>query len=153
MPLQISPMQRADVLRVYAIETRCFSMPWAIDAYYSEVGNPSSYYLVARLDDALAGFGGMWAVEDEAHIVTLAVLPEFRRRGIARALMDGLLAEARRRGAWHITLEVRAGNAPAQALYTSLGFRTIATRRRYYPDNNEDAAVMALDLTPPPPFP
>jgi ribosomal-protein-alanine N-acetyltransferase len=139
-------MRHGDVLRVHAIEERCFSVPWAIDAYYGEVSNPSAYYLVAQLDDIIVGFGGMWVVEGEAHVVTLATLPEYRRQGIARALMDGLLAEARARRAWHITLEVRVGNEPAKALYTALGFRTIAVRRRYYPDNDEDAAVMALEL-------
>jgi len=79
-------------------------------------------------------------------VVTLAVRPECRRQGLGRRLMAELLAEARRRGADEVTLEVRAGNAPAQGLYAALGFQAVARRRGYYPDNNEDALVMRLDL-------
>ncbi|OPZ87923.1 MAG: ribosomal-protein-alanine N-acetyltransferase [bacterium ADurb.Bin429] len=79
--------------------------------------------------------------------MTLAVRPECRRHGLGRRLMDGLLAEARRRGAEEVTLEVRAGNTPAQGLYASMGFLAVARRRGYYPDNSEDALVMRLDLT------
>lgn len=146
--LKIEPMTREDVPQAHALEEMCFTDPWDIDSYYGEVTNPSAYYLVARLDNRIVGFGGMWAVAGEAHIVTLAVHPEFRRHGIGRCLLDALLQLAREHDVVLVTLEVRVGNAPAKQLYASFGFHTVAYRRNYYPDNGEDAAVMALPLLP-----
>lgn len=139
-------MTTEDVPQVHKLEHLCFSAPWDISAYYRDLRNPSAYYQVARQGTQIIGFGGMWVVEDEAHVVTLAVQPEYRCHGLGRRLMEGLLEEARRRGAMVVTLEVRVHNYSAQHLYKSLGFSTIAYRREYYPDNNEDAAVMELHL-------
>lgn len=144
--LKITVMAMDDVKDVYRIERLSFPTPWDIASYYAEVENPSSFYLVAHLDEHVVGFGGMWAVEDEAHIVTLAVDPEYRSHGIGRQLMHGLLKEAKRRHIRTVTLEVRVSNAPAKHLYVSFGFEKVACRRNYYPDNNEDAEVMALQL-------
>jgi len=135
-----------DISQVSALERVCFTAPWDTAAYFRELQNPSAYYLVARAGEEIAGYGGMWAIGDEAHIVTLAVAQVFRQRGIGRRLLDGLLEEAHRLAIRHITLEVRVTNVPAQSLYRSLGFRVIGHRRRYYPDNGEDAAVMELTL-------
>ncbi len=79
-------------------------------------------------------------------MVTLAVCAEQRHHGYGRRLLQVLLGEARRRGARVVTLEVRVHNLAAQHLYTAFGFRIIAYRREYYPDNHEDAAVMELKL-------
>lgn len=146
--IKLADMTMRDVPAVHALEEASFSCPWDIASYYRELQNPSAYYQVAFLDDQVVGFGGMWVVGDEAHVVTLAVDPAHRRHGIARRLMDALIYEAKQRGATRVTLEVRVHNTPAQNLYLSMGFRTIAFRREYYPDNNEDAAVMALELAP-----
>lgn len=142
----LAPMSPQDVPQVHAIERRCFSAPWEIEAYYGEARNPSAVYLVARAGERILGFGGMWVVESEAHIVTLATHPSHRRQGIGHLLLQGLLEKARQRGIDLITLEVRVSNVPALALYAEFGFRAIARRKGYYPDNGEDAAVMALRL-------
>ena len=144
--IQIARMTYDDVLQVHALDRLCFSAPWDAMAYFRDLRNPSAYYLVAKEGDCVVGFGGMWVVTDEAHVVTLAVQPEYRRHGLGRRLMEGLVAEARRRGATVVTLEMRVRNYAAQHLYKTLGFRLIAYRRQYYPDNNEDAAVMELKL-------
>lgn len=144
--IRITQMTAADVPQVHALEALCFTAPWDIASYYQEVANPSACYLVARDDEQVTGFGGMWIVADEAHIATLAVHPDYRRRGLGRRLMHVMLQVARYRGATTVTLEVRAGNIAAQHLYTSLGFLPIGRRRHYYPDNNEDAIVMRLDM-------
>jgi ribosomal-protein-alanine N-acetyltransferase len=132
--------------QVYALERLCFTAPWDLSAYMGELRNPTAYYLVALQDHHLLGYGGMWVVETNAHVVTLAVRPESRRHGLGRQMMAALLLEARRRGAAEVTLEVRASNLPAQQLYANLGFQVVARRRGYYPDNNEDALVMLLEL-------
>lgn len=141
-----SPMRREDVGAVHALETLCFSAPWDINDYYAELDNPTAHYLVARNSERIIGFAGMWAVMGEAHIVTLAVHSDFRCRGVGKQLLLALLAEARQQHVAIVTLEVRVSNVPAQKLYTAQGFRTISYRRKYYPDNLEDAAVMALTL-------
>jgi len=146
LSIHLARMTVGDVPRVHVLETQCFTLPWDLSSYYHEAVNPANCYLVAWLGTQIIGFGGMWVVEQEAHVVTLAVQPEYRRHGVGRLLMTALLEEAQRRGVIYFTLEVRASNTPAQTLYTSLGFRTIAYRRHYYPDNDEDAAVMALDM-------
>ena len=145
--LQLEKMTDRDVPVVYALELVCFPSPWDISSYYRELRNPASHYLVARAGERIVGYAGMWVVGDEAHVVTLAVREDCRRRGIGRWLMHALLREARQRRAARVTLEVRVGNGKALNLYASLGFRTVAFRREYYPDNGEDAAVLALDLT------
>ena len=144
--IRLDFMTIKDVPAVHELELACFPSPWDISAYYRELQNPSAFYLVARKGEEIAGFGGMWTIGDEAHIVTLAVDEQYRRHGIGRLLVEALLKEARRRRAARVSLEVRVGNHPAQNLYTAYGFRTIAFRRGYYPDNGEDAAVMVVEL-------
>lgn len=144
--VQIVHMSYEDLAEVHQLDKLCFSAPWDLFAYYRDMGNPCAYYLVAHQGKSVIGFGGMWVVEDEAHVVTLAVRQEHRRRGIGRRLLQALLVEARRRGATTVTLEVRVHNLAAQQLYSSFGFHILAYRRGYYPDNQEDAAVMGLQL-------
>ncbi len=90
----------------------------------------------------ILGFAGMWILYDEAHITTIGVDPTYRGRGLGEMLLVDLIAEALRRGATWLTLEVRVSNEPAQALYRKYGFSVQGTRRRYYSDNNEDAYIM-----------
>jgi ribosomal-protein-alanine N-acetyltransferase len=142
--LRLAPMTAADLPAVDALERASFSHPWDIEAYAGELANPSAFYQVAYQGGQLVGFGGIWIIAEEAHIVTLAVDAAVRRQGIGRCVILALMAEARGRGVQRVTLEVRAGNAPAQGLYRSLGFAQVARRRHYYPDNGEDALVMAL---------
>jgi len=144
--VQIARMTYEDIPTVHKLDQMCFSAPWSLSAYYRDLRNPCACYLVARLGQEVIAFAGMWVVEDEAHVVTLAVRQELRRHGYGRRLLEVLLGEARRRGAAIVTLEVRVGNLAAQQLYLSFGFRIIAFRREYYPDNNEDAAVMELKM-------
>lgn len=145
-----------DVPAVMAVDRLCFSMPWSENAYRSELGNVSAYYVVARLCERasgagaalpgrVVGFAGAWIVMDESHVTTLGVHPDYRRGRIGEQLMLALLAEARDRGVRRATLEVRESNLGAQALYSRLGFEPIARRRRYYSDTEEDAIVMWVE--------
>jgi ribosomal-protein-alanine N-acetyltransferase len=88
----------------------------------------------------------VWMIMDESHVATLAVLPEFRRRGISQRLLKAALTESIQRGARLATLEVRANNKIAQALYRGFRFVVIGRRPRYYQDNHEDAIIMTVDL-------
>jgi [ribosomal protein S18]-alanine N-acetyltransferase len=117
-----------------------------------ELARPWARILVARGSPAgeAMGFALFWRAADEVHVIDLAVAPEARRGGVGRALLDTVIGEARAGDARLLLLEVRAGNAPALALYRSAGFFEHGVRRAYYSDNGEDAVDMRLSLTPEP---
>ena len=147
--LTIVPMARQDLDRVVAIERQSFPTSWQRDAYERELVNVNARYLVAKVGVEVVGFGGMWVISPEAHITTLAVAPEHRRRGIGERLLAALLEAAADMGATRVTLEVRESNAEARALYDKYGFQAVAYMRGYYPDTGEDAVVMWLHPAPP----
>jgi ribosomal-protein-alanine N-acetyltransferase len=141
--LLVEPMRLADVADVLEIERLSFSSPWPAYAFEQELtANRLAHYLVARLDDRVVGFGGIWLMVDEAHITTFGVHPDHRRRGIGRRLLLRLAEVAIELGSVRMTLEVRVSNAPAQILYRSFGFRVAGRRVAYYSDDGEDALVM-----------
>jgi ribosomal-protein-alanine N-acetyltransferase len=92
--------------------------------------------------DRIVGFVGLWFMVDEAHIVTIAVEERERRKGIGEMLLIAAIELAMRRAQEVVTLECRASNLPAQALYEKYGFRRVGVRKRYYTDNDEDALIM-----------
>ena len=135
-----------DLPAVHAIERASFSVPWPPDAYRSELTtNRLASYVVARVDDAVVGFAGLWVMVDEAHVTTFAVDPRWRRRGIGEHLLLALLDLAVARRAREATLEVRLSNTPARRLYEKYGFKPVGIRPRYYSDNGEDALIMTTD--------
>ncbi len=138
-------MSPDDIPAVAALEQRVFADPWSENAFREELATASRRYLVAEEGRAILGYGGLLVVEDDAHIVTLAVEPGTRGQGLGTRLMLRLAEEALRAGAAHLTLEVRVSNQPAQSLYRRFGFETVGLRRHYYRD--EDALIMwALDI-------
>ena len=90
----------------------------------------------------MAGYVGSQTVMDETDMMNIAVHPDFRRQGVARALILALIGELKKRGSRCLTLEVRASNDPARALYESLGFAHVGTRRNYYQNPKEDALIL-----------
>ncbi len=127
---------------VIELEREAHSSPWSRAAFEAELAHPHGRFLVARLEAQLVAFGALWLLVDEAHIINLAVSQKFRRQGIGRKLVVELLGMAKDAGILCATLEVRAGNEAAIRLYETMGFERTAIRKRYYPDNNEDALVM-----------
>ena len=139
-------MTIADLPMVHAIERASFSVPWPDDAYRNELlTNRLATYVVARADEEIVGFGGLWVMVDEAHITTFAVDPRWRRRGVGESMLLALLDRAVDRQAREATLEVRLSNMPARRLYEKYGFRPVGIRPRYYSDNGEDALIMTTD--------
>jgi ribosomal-protein-alanine N-acetyltransferase len=136
-------MRLDDVGAVHEIERLSFRTPWPAYAFEQELrGNRLARYVVARAGAAIVGFAGLWLMVDEAHVTTFGVHPEWRRQGIGRQLLLGLVDVALELGARRMTLEVRASNEPAQELYRSFGFEEAGRRPRYYTDDGEDALVM-----------
>ena len=101
-----------------------------------------SLWLVALEEDKVVGYVGSQTVMDETDMMNVAVHPEYRRRGIARLLIDSLVLALKERQSRCLTLEVRASNEPAIALYTILGFTEVGRRRNYYRNPKEDALIL-----------
>ncbi len=141
-------MREGDLPRVMEIERAAFSHPWSEELVRRELGHEFSTVLLATggPDGEIQGFAVVWLVHDELHVLNVAVAPEARRRGVARAVLDQVEARGREQGARVSMLEVRRGNAPAIALYRSLGYREVGVRPRYYAEDGEDALVMDKDL-------
>jgi ribosomal-protein-alanine N-acetyltransferase len=144
MIVRLVPVQASHLNAILAIEQEANSAPWSERSFQLEIERPHGVFLTLLVDGEVRGYGGVWYVVDEAHITNVAVAADLRNQGLGRRIVVALLESAREAGMTCATLEVRAGNAAAIHLYESLGFRSIATRRAYYPDNREDAVVMWL---------
>ncbi len=139
-------MTLEDVPQVVEIDRLSFSLPWPERSFRFEVSdNPASRNWVIEADGHVMAMLVLWLIVDEAHIATLATHPDFRRRGLGERLLIEALLSARAEGARRAFLEVRAGNAAAQAMYRKHGFETTGRRPAYYKDNNEDALLMTLE--------
>jgi ribosomal-protein-alanine N-acetyltransferase len=146
LAIVIDRMTVDDLGAVQEIEGESFTTPWPPHAYRSELEtNRLAHYIVARYNDRLVGFAGMWLMVDEAHITTFAVRKTWRRQGVGERLLLALLDLAQARGAREATLEVRPSNHPARRLYEKYGFALVGVRRRYYSDDNEDALILTTD--------
>ena len=135
-------MKPADLPEIMEIDAASLPRPWSAAIWRQELQSPFSQYLVAEEAGKICGHIGVKRIADELHIMTIAVRPECRRRGLARRLVGAAFSE--HPDANLVYLEVRPGNAAARALYESLGFFETGVRPRYYGD--EDALLMTLDL-------
>lgn len=140
--INIIPMTADHVSSVACLEKLCFADPWSENSVASELNNPLSLWLVALDGENVVGYIGSQTVMGETDMMNLAVHPEHRRRGIARALIEALVVALRERESRCLTLEVRASNEPAIALYSDLGFGEVGRRRNYYRNPKEDALIL-----------
>ena len=138
----IEVMNSSHVVQIAALEKICFSDPWSEKSVASELDNKLAFWLVATEGDTVAGYIGSQTVMDETDMMNVAVHPDFRRRGIAEALVNALVEQLKTMGSHCLTLEVRASNAPAIALYEKLGFAQIGRRKNYYRNPREDALIL-----------
>ena len=138
----LSQMKTEHVTQVAELEKVCFSDPWSEKSIASELNNNLSYWLVALEGDVVAGYIGSQTVMGETDMMNVAVHPDYRRRGIAEALVCGLVKDLKTLGSHSLTLEVRDSNAPAKALYEKLGFSQIGRRPKYYRKPREDALIL-----------
>ncbi len=146
IPLTISPMKEEDISQVLKIENLSFLDPWTQRMYLAEIKErDDSYFVVSKLGTHIIGYGGFWLVVDEAHLVNIAIHPDFRRQGIGTQIMRYLLNLAKELGAKRATLEVRESNLIAQNFYAKFGFIPCALRKKYYPDTQENAIIMWLN--------
>lgn len=151
LQVQLVPMRRRHLRSVLRIEGQVYPRPWSLSLFVSELALRSTRaYYVARVGGIVVGYCGLMLAGDDAHVTTIAVDPAWHRRGIATRLLVNAVRLATGRGARHLTLEVRVGNDPAQALYRAFGFHPAGVRKGYYVETNEDALVMwAEDIDSP----
>ena len=147
MHVRIVPMNADHLDEVAELERICFSVPWSRNMLAEELDNLLSAFLVALDDnDRVVGYAGLQVVLDEGYITNVAVRPECRRQGIAAKLLQVFLDFAKANKLAFLTLEVRASNYDAIALYGSRGFRSVGRRKNYYEHPREDALIMTLEF-------
>ena len=147
MHVRIVPMTADHLDEVAELERVCFTTPWSRNMLAEELDNYLSAFLVALDDnDNVAGYAGLQAVLDEGYITTVAVRPDCRRQGIAGKLLQVFLDFAKGNHLAFLSLEVRASNYDAIALYGSRGFRSVGRRKNYYEHPREDAIIMTKEF-------
>jgi ribosomal-protein-alanine N-acetyltransferase len=142
-------MHIEDLAQVHHLDELIFPTPWSLSSYKFELeqNTASRQWVIEKETDAgrqIVAYIVCWLLGDEVHIANLAVASEYRRSGFGRVLLAFGLSQAAQLGMRSATLEVRASNKAAQALYASFGFQVVATRKGYYQDNREDALLMQL---------
>ena len=148
MHVRIVPMNGDHLDEVAELERICFSVPWSRNMLAEELDNLLSAFLVALDDnDRVVGYAGLQVVLDEGYITNVAVRPECRRQGIAAKLLQVFLDFAKANQLAFLTLEVRASNYDAIALYGSRGFRSVGRRKNYYEHPREDAIIMTREFS------
>ena len=112
----------------------------------NELKNENSYYIIAKLENNIVGFGGIWKAVDDVHITNIVVRKKFRKLGIGNVILEHLIKIGRNiQNINSITLEVNSKNTPAINLYLKFGFKKVGLRKNYY-GLDENAIIMTLDL-------
>ena len=147
LEITVRRMEPGDIAQVLEVERACFSDPWSAEVFSATLLLPYAYYYVAeiRAEDGerrVIGECGVRDIMGEGEITNVAVLPDYRGLGIARTMFGQLMKESLQRGMTSFTLEVRAGNVPAIALYKRYGFHAEGVRKRFYEKPVEDALIM-----------
>lgn len=142
--VRLTPEDATDLAR---LERSCFSHPWTEEQLaYGLRERVLHVFGLRQSDGELVGYCSFYAVADEAEIVNIAVIPQLRRQGLGRALLGAMLQSAAELCINRVFLEVRRSNIAAIGLYEAHGFAPTGVRARYYPDTNEDALVMTLEM-------
>lgn len=138
--IEIKEMSEKNYLEVAEIDRICITEAWSENAFANELKNDKSLILVAYVDGVTAGFVHLWSILDEAEVNSVAVLPKFRKQGIAKMLLNTAFSYLDT--IKYINLEVREGNTAALSLYEKLGFKRVGLRKNYYSNPKENAILM-----------
>jgi len=144
--LEISPMTPADLDEIMEIERLSFLSPWEKTLFVRELKNPRTTLRVVREKARVTGYLALYQVLDEVHLLSIAVHPDFRRKGTATGLHFETLSDCRRRGGKILYLEVRENNHGAIAFYRGLNLVQAGVRPRYYQDTGENALLLAGEI-------
>ena len=140
--MTIVKMQECHVQQIAELEKLCFHDPWSENSIASELGNRLSLWFVAEEDGRVVGYVGSQTVLGETDMMNIATHPDYRKQGIARALINTLISALAEQGSHSLMLEVRASNEPAKSLYGSMGFESVGIRKNYYRNPREDALIL-----------
>lgn len=140
--MHIKIATKDNISDIAKIEQACFSAPWSEDSIAESLDNPASHFLIAYNSDEVAGYMGLQIFSGEGYVTNVAVLPKFRGKGIAKAL----ITEQMKNDMEFITLEVRESNVPAINLYTKMGFENMGIRPKFYSNPTENAIIMTKYL-------
>lgn len=143
----IAMLQASHLENVAELERLCFAEPWSQQALSLLLQDKNLGAVALDEGDTPVGYGGLLTVLDEGQITNIAVHPDYRGRGIGKAILTSLIDQSRLRGIRELSLEVRQSNLPARALYQSNGFEIAGVRKNFYRHPTEDGLVMILDLT------
>ncbi len=152
--LVLVPMEPEDLDDVLALEALCFPTPWTRQMFVEELAHPWAFLEVIRPADSGQGdadvsviaYQDFWIVPGEVHLLSIAVHPDYRRRGLGVFFLERLVKVGRRASAERIVLEVRQSNESAKRLYERFGFEFSRVRKGYYSDTGEDAIEMIFQL-------
>ena len=136
-----------DLEQVMEIERELFHVPWTREGFFTFLTREDAMFLVVEEKEQILGYCGLLMVLDEGDITNVAVRPDYRKQGIADAILTAVFSEVQKRGARTIYLEVRESNVPAQKLYEKHGFVSCGIRKNFYRKPTEHAIVMCCDLT------
>lgn len=128
------------------VENVSFSKPWSCAAFEAELRNDTAVFTVAVNNGKAVGYIGFHTILDEAYIANIAVLPEFRGQGIAKALLGWAIDYCREKKMIFITLEVRKSNSSAISLYRKFNFKAVGERKNFYSSPTENAYIMTLNF-------
>ena len=146
--IEITRMTHKDVPEIAELEKICFTLPWSGKSFHDEMANKLAIYFTAKDNGKCVGYAGFWNVSGEGDVTNVAVLPEYRRRGVGSSLVAEMIKTAEKLKLEMLTLEVRKSNTAAQKLYEKFGFEILGERKRYYSDNGEDAYIMTKTFLP-----
>ncbi len=145
MEFIIVPARDGHIPAVLAIELEGADSPWSEHSFRQELESADAYFSAAELGEECVGFCILKLLGTEAEIYDIAVRADMRRRGVGSALLSDAVDHAWASGADAVFLEVRSGNVPARAMYSSFGFEPVGLRKGYYSASGEDAILMKLE--------
>lgn len=143
--IEIYEMTISDLDEISDILYSDFDDFWTVSTLKGELENSNSQYIVAKLNNEIVGFAGIWKAVDDIHITDIVVRKDFRRQSIGSILLKQLISLAKKQNITAITLEVNYTNLPAQKLYEKFGFKRVGLRKKYY-NNTDDAVIMTKDF-------
>ena len=145
--IKIEKMTAEHIEGLVKIENASFSKPWTYSGFENELSNETANFLVAVYDSTEIGYIGFHTVLDEGYVANIAVLPEFRRHGIAGVLLENAIEICREKSLAFLSLEVRKSNEKAISLYNKFGFKNVGERKNFYTSPTENAYIMTLNFT------
>ena len=140
--MKIIKLTNINLDSIFNIEKKCFSHPISIKNLNENLNNDKYYFIGCEIDEKITAYCGVFIVSNEAYINNIAVLQEYRNKGIATKILEEIINIANEKNCEFITLEVRESNISAINLYKKLGFEQLGMRKKYYREPVETAIIM-----------